>query len=240
MALREQCSFALRTVVAQLHLRWRGHDVLSDGMRRRLSRVNSDRIKLPDTPAVAHALELMQQSMPVWLYQHCQRTWAWAALLAQRDALRPDVEVLAVSCLLHDIALLSNGRPSAGRGCTCFAIDGGQRACRFLREQGWAEGRALAVEDAICLHMNPHVPMGAGVEAHLLQQAAAMDVVGARMAEIDAAWRRVVLARHPRTGFVQHMSQAMRDQAARAPGTRTRLFWRLGFERAIRRSGWPE
>jgi hypothetical protein len=177
--------------------------------------------------------------VPIWLCQHSLRTWAWAALLAQRDALKPDTEVLAVSCLLHDVALLPCGRPPALR-CACFAIDGGLRARRFLQEQGWAESRAFAVEDAICLHMNPDVPLGAGVEAHLLQQAAAMDVVGARMTAIDAASRQAVLARHPRTGFAQQMSEAMRQQAERAPRTRTRLLWRMGFERAIRRSAWRD
>ncbi|MFO0010243.1 MAG: phosphohydrolase, partial [Betaproteobacteria bacterium] len=98
--------------------------------------------------------------------------------------------------------------------------------------------RALAVENAICLHMNPRVPPGAGIEAHLLQQAAAMDVVGARANGIDAASRHAVLSRYPRTGFAQRMSEAMRLQAERGPDTRTRLLWRMGFERAIRRSVW--
>jgi hypothetical protein len=154
--------------------------------------------------------------------------------------LKPDTEVLAVSCLLHDIALVPYGRPPAGLRCACFAIDGGQRSRRFLQEQGWAESRALVVEDAICLHMNPHVPLGAGIEAHLLQQAAALDVVGARMAAIDPASRQAVLDRYPRTGFAQQMSEAMRQQAERAPRTRTQLLWRMGFERAIRRAAWPE
>ena len=236
MTVADQCRFALQTVVAQLRLQWRGQGAVSDDMRRRWGRLDPDRIELPDTPTVARALEWVQQSVPVWLFRHSQRTWAWAALLAQRDALTLDSEVLAVSCLLHDVALLPNGRPRASLGCACFAIDGGQRARLFLQEQGWAESRALVVEDAICLHMNPHVPLGAGIEAHLLQQAAALDVVGARMAAIDPASRQAVLARYPRTGFAQRMSEAMRLQAERAPDTRTRLLWRMGFERAIRRS----
>ncbi len=240
MTVAEQCRFALWTVLAQLRLQWRGHGAESDDTRRRWGRLDPGRIEWPDTPTVSHALELVQQSVPDWLFRHSQRTWAWAALLAQRDALRLDAEVLAVSCLLHDVALLPSGRPQAGLGCACFAIDGGKRALQLLREQGWAQSRALAVEDAICLHMNPHVPKGAGIEAHLLQQAAAMDVVGARMNEIDAASRHAVLTRYPRTGFAQQMSEAMRQQAERAPGTRTRLLWRMGFERAIRRPAWPE
>jgi hypothetical protein len=240
LTMAEQSRFAMQTVVAHLRLQWQGRGAMSDDMRQRWSRLEPDRIELPDTPTVARALELLQQSVPVWLCRHSLRTWAWSTLLAQRDALKQDAEVLAVSCLLHDIALLPNGRPPASLRCACFAIDGGQRARLFLQEQGWADSRALAVENAICLHMNPRVPPGAGIEAHLLQQAAAMDVVGARVNGIDAASRHAVLVRYPRTDFAQRMSEAMRLQAKRAPDTRTRLLWRMGFERAIRRSIWQE
>lgn len=237
LTLTEQCRYVMQTVVAQLRLQWHDRGAVSDDLRQRWSRLEPDRIELPATQTVHHALELVRHSTPIWLYRHSLRTWAWAALLAQRDALRPDTEALAVACLLHDVALLPCSQPPALR-CACFAIDGGLRARRFLEEQGWAESRALAVDDAICLHMNPDVPLGVGIEAHLLQQAAAMDVVGARMTAIDAAPRQAVLARYPRTGFAQQMSDAMRQQAERAPHTRTRLLWRMGFERAIRRSPW--
>lgn len=237
MTMAEHFHFALRTVVAQLSHQWRCHLAVSDDTKRRWSRLDLDRIDLPDTPTVARALELVRHSAPIWLCHHSLRTWAWAALLAQRDALKPDTEALAVACLLHDVALLPCSRPPALR-CACFAIDGGLRARRFLEEQGWAESRVFAVDDAICLHMNPDVPLGVGIEAHLLQQAAALDVVGARMTAIDPASRQAVLARYPRTGFAQQMSEAMQQQAERAPRTRTRLLWRMGFERAIRRSPW--
>jgi hypothetical protein len=240
LTLAEQCRFAMQTVAAQLRLQWHERGAVSEDRGQGWNRLEPDRIELPDTPTVARALELVQPSVPGWLFWHSLRTWSWAALLAQRDALKPDTEVLAVSCLLHDVALLPGGRPPAGLRCTCFAIDGGERACRFLQAQGWAESRALAVEDAICLHMNPHVPLSAGIEAHLLQRAAALDVVGARMATIDTASRQAVLARYPRTGFAPQMSEAMRQQAGRAPHSRTWLLWRMGFQRAIRRSAWRE
>ena len=113
LTLAEQCRHAMQTVVAQLRLQWHDRGAVSDGRRQRWSRLEPDRIELPDTPTVARALELVRQSMPVWLCQHSLRIWSWAALLAQRDALKPDAEVLAVSCLLHDVALLPYGRPPA-------------------------------------------------------------------------------------------------------------------------------
>lgn len=54
------------------------------------------------------------------------------------------------------------------------------------------------------------------------------------MTAINTASRQTVLARYPRTGFAQQMSDAMRQQAERTPHTRTRILWRMGFECAIR------
>ncbi|MFN7594785.1 MAG: hypothetical protein ACK5PU_04155, partial [bacterium] len=104
LTLAEQCRFAMQTVVAQLRLQWQDRGAMTDDMRRRRRRLEPDRIDLPDPPTVARALDLLQQSVPVWLFRHSQRTRARAALLAQRDALKLDAEVLAVSCLLHDVA----------------------------------------------------------------------------------------------------------------------------------------
>ncbi len=240
LTLAEQCRLAMQTVVAQLRLHLRVPNTAFDNPRRRWSRLDPESIELPDTSTVARALELVQQSTPLWLCRHSLRTWSWAALLAQADDLRPDAEVLAISCLLHDLALLPSHQSAGALRCPCFAIGGGQRAHLFLKEHGWADARAMAVEEAICLHMNPRVMLDAGVEAHLLHEAAAMDVVGARMGEIDTLSRQAVFDRYPRTGFVQQMAEAMRQQADQAPDTRVHLLWRMGFERAIRRSKWPE
>lgn len=213
LTLAEQCRLAMQTVVAQLRLHLRAPNTVSDNPRRCWSRLDPESIELPDTSTVARALELVQESTLLWLCRHSLRTWSWAALLAQADDLRPDAEVLAISCLLHDLALLPTHQSAVALRCPCFAIEGGQRALLLLREHGWADARAMAVEEAICLHMNPRVMLDAGVEAHLLHEAAAMDVVGARMGEIDTLSRQAVVDRYPRSDFVQQMAEAMRQQA---------------------------
>lgn len=240
MTRSEQCQYAVNTVLAQLRLQWQKRRSMSSAVEQKWGRLEPNRIQLPDTPTISRALALVEQSEPAWLRLHSLRTWAWAALLAQKDSLKPDFEVLAASSLLHDLALIAPDLPQTGPHCACFAIDGGQQAYRFLQGQGWAQAKAQSVEDAICLHMNPHVPLSLGTEAHLLQRAAALDVVGARMAEIDTASRQAVLARYPRTGFATEMSEAMRKQAQRGSDTRTHLLVRMGFERAIRQSAWQD
>jgi hypothetical protein len=238
LAPGERLRFVLGTVAVQF-LRLLRAAVPDEGeFRRRRARVDLERIELPDTRAVAQALDLVQRSTPDWLCRHTLRTWSWAVLLSQAGNLEPDREVLAMSCLLHDLALMPMNGAEARARCSCFAIEGGHRAALFLAERGWDRTRTRAVEEAICLHMNPRVAVREGLEAHLLHEAAALDVVGARFADVGAPSRKKVLDRYPRTGFEQEMAAAMAAQAGNCSTTRTATLWRLGLERAIRRSAW--
>ncbi len=74
LTLAEQCRYVMQTVVAELHLQWHDRGAMSDDSRQRWSRLAPDRIELPGTPTVARALELVQQSVPIWLCQHSLRT----------------------------------------------------------------------------------------------------------------------------------------------------------------------
>lgn len=110
----------------------------------------------------------------------------------------------------------------------------------FARERGWSEERRGALGDAIALHMNPQVPTASRPEAHLLQAGAALDVLGARLGELD---RRVVAAvpsRHPRGAFGAWFAEVMRVEARRTPGPRTSLLVALGFTGRIERSLWRD
>jgi HD superfamily phosphodiesterase len=78
------------------------------------------------------------------LLQHTLRTWSWAVLFAQLDGWRPDPEVLAVACLLHDLELLPTTGLAPAHRCACFAVASGQAARRYLTAQGWSDERAGA------------------------------------------------------------------------------------------------
>jgi hypothetical protein len=52
-----QCRFARQTVVAPLRLQSQDRGAVSDEMMQRWSRLEPDRIELPDTPTVARALD---------------------------------------------------------------------------------------------------------------------------------------------------------------------------------------
>jgi hypothetical protein len=168
------------------------------------------------------------------------RTWAWAVLFAQMDELTFDEEVLAVACVLHDIALLPQDQNNSGNCTCCFAVSGGQQSFHFLQNLDWSENRAALVQDAISLHMNINVGLDDGVEAHLLHEGAALDVVGARYKELDSSTHKTVLENYPRDNFKLKFSDAMHQQAQLTAGSRTALLWTLGLKRAIAKSPWSD
>src|SRR5579871_3324847 len=61
-------------------------------------------VTLPDSPAARDAAQRCAQLSPS-LIAHSHRTYLWGALLAARDRLTYDPELLYVACLLHDTGL---------------------------------------------------------------------------------------------------------------------------------------
>lgn len=166
----------LQTVYAQLKQSFRHASTREKLVSARFNRIDLARIALPDTGTVMEALDLLHRTTPDWVCRHTLRTWSWAMIFSQIDDLKPDHETLAISCLLHDLALTQTDKQPVAQGCTCFAIEGGNRAGRFLSSQQWDQTRIRLVEEAICLHMTPVVTLREGVEAHFLHEAAALDV----------------------------------------------------------------
>ena len=202
-------------------------------------RVASDRldpaaIMLPDSSAALSASAHAQALCKPWLFQHCLRTYAWAALLAQTDRIRFDRELLFVACALHDLGL-SEMRDGHASDCACFAVEGAREARRFCAERiGWDNERCDRLAEAIALHLNVSVGLKHGPEAHLLNAGAAFDVVGLRWREIAENARRTVLSVHPRLDFKTGMIAQMKSQARNRPDSRAALLVKLGFCNMIR------
>ncbi|HME75084.1 MAG TPA: alpha/beta fold hydrolase [Mycobacterium sp.] len=178
----------------------------------------------PDSQLARDAFELAANNYTPGLIGHCLRSWQWADLFAQRDDITYDPELLYVSALLHDMALTR--QPTHGH---CFAVDGGRCAREQLLSWGQPDEFAARVEEVIALHMNIHVPLQRGPEAHLLHAATHLDVAGTRMRHIPTEHLRTVVAQYPRDGFAAEFGQLMRTQAAAAPRSRAALAWRTGL-----------
>jgi HD superfamily phosphodiesterase len=183
---------------------------------RALARIDVSAIRMPDSKAAIHAEELMQSLSAPWLVNHCMRTWLWGVMFAQAGNIRFDEELYFVASVLHDLGLTDEHK--CGDGCTaCFAVQGARMAEQFAGRQGWSAERQHRLSDAISLHMNARVSIAHGAEAHLLHQGAALDVVGARMAEIGQPVRQTVLEKYPRLGFKKSCQLPSRNRRYFAP-----------------------
>lgn len=197
------------------------------------ARVDLEAIRLPDSPAALRASEHCQQLSAPWLFNHCLRTYVWAALLAQVDHIKFDAELLFVASALHDLGLTAE-HSCQEAGCACFAVEGARAAQRFATQLGWPAERSERLAEAISLHLNVRVGLGQGAEAHLLHEGAALDVIGARIRQLGPRAIATTLERYPRLDIKSQLAPAIKEQARLRPNSRAEFLVGLGFTRMIR------
>lgn len=198
--------------------------------------IDLDSLRIPDSALCIGAGELLASVSEPWLVNHCLRTYLWAAIVGTNERRTFDEELLFVASLLHDLGLTNAGSKLSTTAAECFAVEGAFAAEEFLEKQGVAESRRKLVAEAISLHLNVRVPLEHGFEAHLLHEGAAMDVVGSRFDEVDAATRNQVLAKHPRLEMKSGFVASMKQQSSTRPYSRAGFLCRHGFISLIRRS----
>jgi hypothetical protein len=184
--------------------------------------------RAPDSALAREAEERARELSSGALYGHCARTWAFAALFAQRDRIKHDEELLYVACMLHDLGLTEthwDRDPHAH----CFAVEGARAAQTLVLGHGASDERARRVAEAISLHLNVSVPARLGVEAHLLSKGVSLDVVGRRLHQIPPPSTRGVNERWPRHGFAGELAASTTKQAHLRPRSRSALLNKLGF-----------
>lgn len=185
------------------------------------------------TQAWAHA----SARQPAWLNNHCLRTYAWGQAVGLIAGLSADTELLFVATALHDLGLTAAASAPEGH---CFAMRGAQHARQLLAPLASAE-RTEAVAYAIERHLDFRVDLQAGVEAHLLQAGAMMDVLGRGLSRVPEGVRGQVLGAHPRLHMKRELCLCMQQQAHTAPHSRVGLYVRrFGFVDLIRHAPFEE
>ncbi|HTA06359.1 MAG TPA: HD domain-containing protein [Solirubrobacteraceae bacterium] len=186
----------------------------------------------PDSVLAREADERVRELSSPALYGHCARTWAYAALFAERDRVAHDAELLYLACMLHDLGLT---KPHWGRDphAQCFAVEGAYAARAFVGEHGASGEQANAVAQAISLHLNVTVPARLGTEAQLLSKGVSLDVVGRRLHQIPARATQGVEQRWPRGALASELIAATAKQARLRPRSRSALLHSLGFPKLI-------
>ena len=178
----------------------------------------------PDSAIARSAQELLRDTSPEHLVNHCLRSFVWAEHLAVIDDIAYDREVLFVAASLHDLGLL----PSFDHGLA-FELDGAAASRALVAGRGWPAPRADAVAATVELHVAEQVFPEQGGEVHLLWHATGLDVSGSRVGDLPPSVVRSTLALRPRRDFRTGFGDLFRDQAVRKPDTRAGQLVRTGI-----------
>jgi hypothetical protein len=195
-----------------------------------------DAYRPPDSPAALEAEELCREASSPAIEAHCFRTHLWGVAIAGEEGVEYDEEAFYVAALTHDLGLTERFRGHCAQSA-CFSLDSASGARALIERHGWGRDRSEAVQEAITLHLNAHVPLDHGPEAYLLGLGAALDVTGARFGDVERRTRAAILGRHPRHGMKKEFVALMREEVRVHPDSRPAFFTkRVGFTRMIERA----
>ena len=173
------------------------------------------------------------RTLPDYLLTHSVRAYCWGAAIAAGEGWSFDRRILWTASLMHDVGLTR-----IPRNTTCFEVEGGEIARRFLERRGVPADTADVVARAIVLHMQPSVTMDDGVEAVLLDRATGLDVRGAGYPLVSTV-RPDVMRAFPRRAFDRHFLAAIGREAAVRPTCQSaRLLHTTGLADWMARSPW--
>lgn len=111
-------------------------------------------IRIPDTALAREVTDFIRDAEDDVLFEHSRRVFLFGALQGLGRGLKPDLELLYVGAMFHDLGLTARYRTSTVR----FEVDGANAARAFLLERGVDKTAADKVWLGIALHTTPGVP----------------------------------------------------------------------------------
>lgn len=205
-------------------------------------------IVIPDSALVREATDFIRDAEDDLLFDHSRRVFLFGALRGSRLRLQPDLELLYVGAMFHDLGLTERYRTSNLR----FEIDGANAARDFLLAHGVDTADARKVWLGIALHTTPGVPRFLEPEIALVNAGVETDVVGIGRDELSSDAIDAVTAAHPRPDFKQRILAAFNDGMKHRPDTTfgtmnadvlahfDPTFERQDFVDRILNNSWPE
>jgi hypothetical protein len=205
-------------------------------------------IAIPDTALVREATDLIRDAENDLLFDHSRRVFLFGALQGRRVGLEPDLELLYVGAMFHDLGLTERYRTSPRR----FEVDSANAARDFLLQHGVDKADAEKVWLGIALHTTPGVPEFLAPEIALVTAGVETDVLGIGREDLSPAALAAVTAAHPRPNFKQRILGAFTDGMKHRPrstfGTVNAdvlqhydpTFVRDDFVEIILNNNWPE
>lgn len=206
-------------------------------------------IEIPDTPLVRATTEFIREAEDDLLFHHSRRVFLFGALQGRRLGLDPNLELLYVGAMFHDIGLTEPYRASSPLR---FEVDGANAARDFLLEHGADESDARKVWLGIALHTTPGVPEFLDPETALVTAGVETDVLGIGRDALTADVLDAVTAAHPRPDFKQRILHAFTEGVRQRPDSTFGTvnadvlarydpsFVRTDFVDVILANAWPE
>ena len=99
-------------------------------------------ITVPDTPLARSVTDFIRHAEDDVLFNHSRRVFFFGALQGRHRELQPDLELLYVGAMFHDLGLTEPYRTSSSLR---FEVDGANAARDFLLQHGADEGEARRV-----------------------------------------------------------------------------------------------
>ena len=172
-------------------------------------------VAIPDSVLVREATAFVRDTENDLLFHHSRRVFLFGALRGRRRGLQPDLELLYVAAMFHDLGLTEQYRTSNLR----FEVDGANAARDFLLQQGVDAADAHKVWLGIALHTTPGVPEYLEPEIALVTAGVDTDVLGIGRDELSAEDLAAVTAAHPRPDFKRRILEAFTDGMKHRPRT---------------------
>jgi hypothetical protein len=125
---------------------------------------------LPRTALIDCAFNYARDNLPDYLFNHVVRSWVYSTRIAEKNAIKYDAEVVAVSTLMHDIGLtLTCERPQR------FEVHGATVTADFVRRLGFDDRRTQLVWDSVALHATPSISLSKETDVALCARGIGVD-----------------------------------------------------------------
>jgi hypothetical protein len=187
-------------------------------------------VSVPDTPTISRTIEFAREKSEPYLFNHVMRSWLFAALLAQRKQTPYDVEVLAITTILHDLGLAE-----AFDGPLRFEVEGANAARAFARNEGIDERRAQLIWDGVALNSTVSIALYKETEIALATMGIGLDWGGFGYEALTDAEVAEIVAEFPRLGMKERFTKAVCRIVETRPATTYDNFARDFGERFVPR-----
>jgi len=183
---------------------------------------------VPDSPVISAAIEYAREHSEPYLFNHVMRSWLFAEVIAQKERVEHDGEVLAVTTLLHDLGL----SPEFD-GPLRFEVQTANAAHGFAQRAGFDARRAQLVWDGAALNSTPSIALYKETEVRLSTLGIGLDWGGWGYESLSEGQIGAIVDAFPRLQMKQQFSRAVCRICETRPATTYDNFARDFGERFV-------